>query len=206
MYARSTTVEGNARAMDDGIAYVRDKVMPAVQQMDGSIGLSMLCDRSDGRCIVTTSWEDHEALLNSEEGVRGIRDHFGELMGGKPQVTEWEIAILHRMHETPEGGCARVTFTEGDSGEMDLMVEDFASRVIPQVEKLDGFCSVSMMIDRETGRAVLCAAYRDREAIDRTAAFVQTIRDAFILRNNRQVTQITVMDVVLAHLRVPETV
>jgi quinol monooxygenase YgiN len=206
MYARSTTVEGSVRAVDDGIGYVCDKVMPAILQMDGSVGLSMLVDRSDGRCIVTSSWEDHEALLNSEEGVRGIRDHFGELLGGKPQVTEWEIALLHRVHDTPEGACARVTFTEGDSGEMDMMVDDFATRVIPQVEKLDGFCSVSMMIDRETGRAVLCAAYRDREAIDRTAAFVQTIRDAFILRNNRQVSQITVMDVVLAHLRVPETV
>ena len=30
MYARSTTVRGNPQAMDEGIAYVRDEIMPAV--------------------------------------------------------------------------------------------------------------------------------------------------------------------------------
>ena len=55
MYARSTTVRGNPDSVDEGITYVRDKVMPAVQQMDGCVGLSMLADRTSGRCIVTTA-------------------------------------------------------------------------------------------------------------------------------------------------------
>src|SRR5215213_5926439 len=46
MYARSTTIRGNPQQMDDGIAYVRDKVMPAIQQMDGSVGLSMFANRA----------------------------------------------------------------------------------------------------------------------------------------------------------------
>ncbi|MGY1722280.1 hypothetical protein [Blastococcus sp. SYSU DS0533] len=56
MYARSTTVRGVPEAIDAGIAYVRNKVMPAVGQMDGRVGLSMLCDRATGRSVVTTSW------------------------------------------------------------------------------------------------------------------------------------------------------
>ena len=49
MYARSTTVNGDPKALDGAIAYVRDEVMPMVQEMDGCIGLSMLCDRDSGR-------------------------------------------------------------------------------------------------------------------------------------------------------------
>ena len=45
MYARSTTIHGNPMMIDDGINYVRDTVMPAIKQMAGSVGLSMLCDR-----------------------------------------------------------------------------------------------------------------------------------------------------------------
>ena len=73
MYARSTTVRGNPQAMDDGIAYIRDKVMPAVRQMDGCVGLSMLAERDTGRCIVTTSWADHESLKASADGVMAMR-------------------------------------------------------------------------------------------------------------------------------------
>src|SRR3978361_192199 len=74
MYARSTTFRGDPAALDDGIAYTRDKVLPAVQQMDGCIGLSMLVDRGTGRCLVTTSWDAVDARHRSAEAVRGIRE------------------------------------------------------------------------------------------------------------------------------------
>jgi heme-degrading monooxygenase HmoA len=206
MYARSTTIRGNPQQMDAGIAYTRDTVMPEVQQMDGCIGISMLCDRGDGRCIVTTAWTDHEAMMNSREGVRPIRDRAAEVFEGRPEVNEWEIALLHRMHETPEGGCARIAWTEGDAGDLDRSVEDFKASVMPRVEQLDGFCSLSMLIDRETGRSVLATSYRDRAALDAASEQVQAMRDEFTLRMNRQVTELAVMEVALAHLRVPETV
>jgi heme-degrading monooxygenase HmoA len=205
MYARSNAIRGNPSKMDDGIAYTRDTVMPAVQQMDGCVGLSMLCDRGDGRCIVTTAWADHEAMMNSREGVKSIRERAAEVFEGRPEVNEWEIAILHRMHETPEGGCARIAWSAGDAGDLDRMVEDFKTRAMPRLEQMDGFCSLSMLIDRETGRGVLATSYENRAALDATSGEVQAMRDEFMLRMNRQVTEIAVMDVVLAHLRVPET-
>ena len=206
MYARSTTIRGNPQQMDDGIAYTRDSVMPAVLQIDGCVGISMLCDREDGRCIVTTAWEDHDAMVNSRESVRPIRERAVEVLGGRPEVNEWEIAILHRMQQTPEGGCARITWTTGDAGALDRSVEDFKASVMPRVERLDGFCSLSMLIDRETGRAVIAASYENRAALDAASGQVQAMRDEFDLRMNRQVTDIAVMEVALAHLRVPETV
>ena len=33
MYVRSTTFRGDPNAVDDGIAYTRDKVLPAVRQI-----------------------------------------------------------------------------------------------------------------------------------------------------------------------------
>ena len=39
MYARTNTVRTDPRTIDEGIAYVRDEVMPLVQGMDGCIGL-----------------------------------------------------------------------------------------------------------------------------------------------------------------------
>ncbi len=83
MYARSTTIRGNPQSMDEGIAYVRDTVMPAVQQMDGCVGLSMLADRESGRCIVTAAWEDEAAMRASADGVSTLREQAREVMGGE---------------------------------------------------------------------------------------------------------------------------
>ena len=83
MYARSTTVRGDPNSVDEGIAYVRDEVMPAVQRMDGCVGLSMLADRTSGRCIVTTAWADYDALRLSADGVKPMRQRAAEIMGGE---------------------------------------------------------------------------------------------------------------------------
>ena len=73
MYARSTTVRGNPQSLDDAIAYLRDEVMPAAQEMDGCIGMSMMCDRDSGRCIATTAWQTEEAMHNSESRMHDMR-------------------------------------------------------------------------------------------------------------------------------------
>ena len=98
MYARSTTIRGNPQAMDDGISYVRDMVMPAVLQMDGCVGLSMFYDRETGRSIVTSAWADAETLRRNADGVTAMRERAAEIMGGPAEVQEWEIAVLHRLH------------------------------------------------------------------------------------------------------------
>ena len=70
----------------------------------------MLCDRSSGRCIVTTSWDSEESMSASRDAVRAMRERTADTMGGQFEVQEWEIAVLHRAHQAPEGACCRVTW------------------------------------------------------------------------------------------------
>ena len=96
MYARSITVTGDPSAMDEGIAYIRDEVMPAITAMDDCIGLSTLVDRESGECIVTSSWKSAEAMMASDLHLAPLRRRGGEIMGGAPQVEVWEVAVMHR--------------------------------------------------------------------------------------------------------------
>src|SRR5690242_11239864 len=70
MYARSTSIRSNPDKLDDGIAYVAKDVLPTLGQSDGCIGLSMLTNRDDGRCIVTTSWRDDASMRATSEEAR----------------------------------------------------------------------------------------------------------------------------------------
>jgi quinol monooxygenase YgiN len=206
MYARSTTVRGKPEAVDDGIAYVRDKVMPAVQQMDGCVGLSMLCERETGRCIVTTAWADEEAMRRSAEGVVSMRQRAAEIMRGDAEVNEWEIAVLHRMHETPQDACVRLIWSQGDPAQMDRMIDAFRMTMISRIEELPGFCSVSVMVDRAKGRVATAVTYDNRDLMNRAQEQGMALRHEFNTRMGMEATEVAEFDLVLAHLRVPETV
>ena len=106
MYARSTSIRGNISNLDAGIAYVRDEMMPSVKQTDGCVGLSLLADRESGRCIVTTSWADADAMRAATEDVHTIR--LMQARGAQSlDIQEWEIAVMHR--ERPAGDGAGAT-------------------------------------------------------------------------------------------------
>jgi len=206
MYARSTTTRGNPQQIDSAIAYIRDEVMPAVQAMDGCIGMSMLADRDSGRCIATTAWESEEAMHNSESGVHDLRMRYAEMMGARPEVQEWEIAVLHRKHNAPDGAACRVIWGRGDPANADQVLDTFRSSLLPRLEELPGFCSVSMMINRDSGLSTSAVVYETRDAMQRATEMGRALREEFNQQMGSEITEVAEFDLAVAHLRVPETV
>jgi hypothetical protein len=204
MYARSTTIHGDPMKLDEGIAYVRDTVMPAVRQMAGSTGLSMLCDREMGRCIVTTAWQDEMSMHDTESAVHDLRRRVAELMGGRVEVQEWEIAVMHRMHEAHNGACTRVIYGSIDPARLEDGLSTMRMSLLPRMEELPGFCAVSHMVDRETGRTATSVAYDSRADMESASAQAKALREGFARDIGMQITDIQEYDLVLAHLRVPE--
>ena len=204
MYARSTTVHGDPKRMDEGIAYVRDTVMPAVRQMAGCTGLSMLCDRESGRCIVTTAWRDEMSMHDTESAVHDLRRRAAETMAGRAEVQEWEIALMHRMHEAHHGACTRVIYGRMDPDRLDDGLSTMRMSLLPRMEELPGFCSISCMIDRETGRTAASVTYDSPADMERAAAQAKALREEFAGGVGMQITEMQEFDLALAHLRVPE--
>ena len=206
MYARSTTVYGNPQSLDDAIAYLRDEVMPAAQEMDGCIGMSMMCDRESGRCIATTAWESEQAMHDSEGRLHDMRRRYADMLGGTPEVQEWEIGILHRVHPAPEGACCRVIWGRGDPARTEQMLDAMRMSLLPKMDDLPGYCSVSMMIDRQSGRSAAAVVYESRDAMERAKEMGRALREDFATQMGVEITEVAEFDLALAHLRVPETV
>jgi quinol monooxygenase YgiN len=206
MYARSTTFKDRPQAIDAAVAMVRDEVLPAVQAMQGCVGLSMLVERDAGGCIVTTAWDSEAALRGSEPQVGPLRDRAQQLFGSRPEVRVWEIAVLHRVHRVGEGACARVTWTRVDPGLVDEQIETFRRDVLPQVEELPGFCSLSLLTDRRSGKGVLATTYESHEAMATSREAAMDLRTDATRRMATEVLDVAEFEVALAHLRAPETV
>jgi len=191
--------------MDAGIDFVRDELMPAVRGMDGCVGLSLLADRDSGMCIVTTSWRDRETMQASAEGVRSMRERAVQVFGGEYEVQEWEVSAMHRRHEAHHGACARVTWIRGEPDGMEHAIDAFRMSLMPRLDDLAGFCSVSLMTHPAEGMAVSAVTYDSREDMVENRESARALRDEFVTRMGLAVTDVREFDLVLAHLRVPET-
>ncbi len=206
MYARSTTVLGRPQSFDAGITYLRDRVMPAVLGLEGYVGLSMLADRDSGRCIITSAWTSAETMHASSLALRAMRERAASILGGRAEVEEWEIAVLHRASRTGDGACTRVAWSWTAPERVDEVLDTCRMGVLPQLEELPGFCSVSVLVGREVGRMVTAVTYENRTALQAGRERAAAMREALKGSTGISITEVAEFDLVLAHLRVPETV
>jgi len=206
MFARSTTIMGESDQLDAGIAYVRDQVMPTITTLEGCVGLSMLADRESGQCIVTSSWSTAESMRMSDVHLAPMRMRGGEIMGGTPQIEEWEVDVMRREHRSVGGACCRVTWMRLNHQDVDRNLELFRTTFLPEIESFQGFCSTSLMVNRENSRACSTTTYDSRQAMEATRERAWAIRNAGIRDAGVDVLDVAEYELVIAHLRVPELV
>ena len=207
MQARTTTMQADRSMMDGGIAHVRDQILPAVTETEGCVGMSMLVDRESGRCIATTAWESEAALTASAERVKPLRDDAEQRMGASASTVEtWDVAVMHRDHATPMGACARVTWMSGDAGAIDRAVDIYKMAVLPTVQQWDGFCSASLLVNRDTGRGVTTVTFETSAQLEATRKDAAATRERASQDMGATIDDVAEMEVALAHLHLPELV
>jgi heme-degrading monooxygenase HmoA len=205
MYARTTTVRGDPRAVDDGIAFARSDVWPRLERMDGCVGMSMLADRGAGRCIVTAAWATEDAMRASADDVREVRRQLDEVLRAEAvDIAEWEIAVLHRSRPAGDAACVRATWIDVQAGRVDGLIDAFRMSLLPRLDDLPGFCSVSLLVDRGSLRAVAAVTYEDRAAMERAREQGAALREEFSRAMGSTITEVAEFDLALAHLHVPE--
>ncbi len=95
MYARISTLEGSPEQIDEGLRYVRENVLPQLQQQDGFKGMAALADRQTGRTLGITFWESEEALRASEEAADRLRADSAEAMSDTiAGVERYEVGFM----------------------------------------------------------------------------------------------------------------
>jgi hypothetical protein len=207
MYVRTTEVRGDPSKIDDGLRLIREEIYPAVTALDGCKGMSLLVDRETGRCVATTSWESEDAMRASADAVRPLRDRAERILGASgSEVHQWEVAVVHRDHAAPDGACARLTWVSGDPNAVDRAIDMYRMALLPQIQELDGFCSASLMVDREAGRVVGTAAFDSREALEASRGTAAGIRDRVVGELGAMIDDVEEMEIAFAHLHVPEMV
>jgi heme-degrading monooxygenase HmoA len=205
VHARSTTIQAQTSSIDDGIAYMRDVLMPELENIEGYVGISLLVDRESGRCVITTAWESEDMLSASAEKPHRLRSQAAERFGGEVEkIEEWEIGVLHRDHQSADGACVRVTWIRVPPDHADRAIDFYKDSVVSSLEGLEGFCSASLLIERSSGRAVSSTTFDSRDAMERNRDQANELRNTRTRELGADVLDVGEFELALAHLRVPE--
>lgn len=145
-------------------------------------------------------------MRDTTNSIRGLRDRFvAEVGGSEPLVDEWEVALMHRDHSSIEGARARATWLQGAPASVDGSVEAFRA-ILPLVDQLPGFCSVSLLVNRQAGLAVSTVIYDGADTLAQTRARANDLRSQMVARTGVDVIEVAEFELAVAHLRVPELV
>ena len=207
MYARSTTARGDPSTLDEAIAFVGKKEFPAITGIPGCIGLSMLADRESGRVIVSSAWADEDSLAASKEMVRPMQDRLMHMLRAEDALIQsWDVGVLHRERPSGDDARATVTWARVPTDSIDAMLDTYRTTVLPALRELPGFCSLSFVVDRVQGRTVSVTAFENPDALARSRDRAQRLRDDFASSVGARIHDSAEMDLVVAHLGIPETV
>ncbi|MDZ5622227.1 hypothetical protein SFC88_15385 [Nocardioides sp. HM23] len=204
MFARTSTFHGDPSGISGAFNFVRDEVMPALADVPGWVGLSMMIDRPTGECITTTSWNDVDAMRASSDRLTKFRDRVGGILNAPPAVQEWQVAVMRRADPAHTDRWCRVTWLKAADGNLDRGVEIYRTGLLPRIEQLPGFCSASLMVDRARGRVCSTASFKTLESLQLSREEALMIREAGIREADVDIMDAAEYELAIAHLRVPE--
>ncbi|MGH3306730.1 MAG: hypothetical protein ACRDOX_03490 [Nocardioides sp.] len=206
MHARSVTITGRPEAVDEGIAFIRDEAQPAITEMDGCLGLSLVVDRVSGRCIATSAWETEDSMILADDELIPLRARLGEILGGEPEVDPWVIALMRRARLAGQGACCRIIWSRPSDVYTHVLIERFRSPWLRVIEAVDGFCSVSVFVNRYERRICSTATFESAAALAASQDAAAALRERITFETGVEFLEMAEFELALAHLRVPELV
>jgi heme-degrading monooxygenase HmoA len=94
-FVRTNDVKGDPAKLDEGTAFIRDKVIKALSAQPGFRALVTGVNRQTGRAITATTWDSLDALKRSEAAVVDLREQAVKASGATGVKVEiWESVFV----------------------------------------------------------------------------------------------------------------
>jgi heme-degrading monooxygenase HmoA len=177
MYVRATRVQSPPDAIEKGIAYFKETVVPAVKAAPGNAGAVLLVDRNTGSAVGVTMWETAQALSASEQLGITSRTQSAAAMGGSiVNVERFEQVIQDRAQPPKAGAFVRQNTVAGTPERIDNAIKFMEKQALPLLRTLKGYRALLMNVDRMTGRTTVATVWDTRADLEASEAKVSGLR------------------------------
>ncbi|HVB00520.1 MAG TPA: hypothetical protein VNE42_04580 [Acidimicrobiales bacterium] len=199
MHVRVITFTG-AKNINEGVAYVRDKVIENLNEQRGYRGLTVSADRPGEVLGILTLWETEEDRDASERALANSRQKGLEIIGGSMSVENFEQLVEKIIKPPVAGSPLTVTPITMNPSKVDDNLAYFKSDVLPQIIATAGCRAVRNMMNRQTGHGIVGVAWEDKDAMTAAAAAAASRREGAVAKGVN-FGEVSIREIVLASLR-----
>jgi len=176
MYVRVTRVQSPPDAIEKGIAYFTQNVVPAAKAAKGNAGQVLLVDRKTGAAVGITLWETAQALSASEQMGMTSRTQSAAAMGGSiVNVERFEQVIQDRAQPPKAGTFVRLNTVPGDPEKIDGAIK-FIEKSLPTIKAQKGYRGLIMNVDRMTGWGTVSSIWDSLADLEASESKVSGLR------------------------------
>ncbi len=207
MYIRATRVQMPPQAVDKGIAFFKEKIVPMATSTPGCIGQVLLVDRDSGKAVGITQWETARAMGAAEQlGINSRTQSAAETGGTIVNVERMEQVINERAGPPPTaGGWVRLNTIVGDPAKTDSAINFVEKQVLPALKSQKGFQAALMNVDRITGRSTVSTVWASKQELEASESSITSLRrDAADAAGAKDVT-VEIYEAVVVNIKAPAT-
>jgi hypothetical protein len=182
LHIRLSRIAADPPALDDCVAYIEREARQAMEFRPGSLGISVLADRTEGAALFGSVWASWEAMGASEETEAPLRAELAKRAG--TPVTVWEyqipISVIFDYALLLRGGQAvRLTRIQVKPSQVDDVIEVVGDEVVPSLSEAPGFRAALLFADPASGRMISETIWRDPRARAAAPSVAAIIRREF---------------------------
>jgi len=160
MYGRMTRLQSSPDAVEKGIAFFKENVVPKARTTAGNAGAILLVDRKSGTAIGITLWETTQALNASEQLGISSRTQGAAATGGSiVDVDRYEQVLVDRPQPPKAGAFVRLNTVAGAPDRIDSVIKFMQKQALPLIQAQKGYRATIMNVNRLTGRSTVSTVW-----------------------------------------------
>lgn len=204
MYLRVTAFKSDPAKLDEAIAYIKSKVIPALSKAPGYLGATCVVDRQKGEGAASTLWESLEAMNKAEQLGQQARTDSSEATGAQMlDVDRFEITALEMAAPTPQvPSFTRIITAYGDPGKTDKVAHMLRDS-IPKVKSQPGFRAFAAGVNRATGRGFTASSWATADQREASNAALSGTRQPVVEAGAMYGLEIQNVETVIAEVKLP---
>ncbi|MFI6145100.1 antibiotic biosynthesis monooxygenase [Streptomyces sp. NPDC051109] len=198
MYVRSIYATGDPAELDGVAEALRTEGRELLSAQPGFRGMGLFVDRELGKLLVGSWWEDEASRQASYENLGKRRAEMMAPFARTMTVDNWEAAVARRTEDLGPGAGFRLVRMDVQTSDIDLLVDTFRDTALPGLQKVAGLSGISLLIDRDRGRAAVGALYTDRDALVASRGAVAAVRGETAAKAGMTTSSLEEFEVLLA--------